>query len=171
MTVAAMNSTPAIQRLLVPHDFSETAEHAMGYAIELAQRFGGSITVVHAYDTPSYGYPDAFVATPEVAQQIERIAIEGLAQVAKRAREKGVQVETVLWRGAPWVEIAALADQIRADLVVMGTHGRRGVAQALLGSVAEKVVRTAPCPVLTVRSPRAPRKIATSRIEPADERS
>jgi nucleotide-binding universal stress UspA family protein len=162
-----MSTTPAIRRILVPHDFSETAEHALSYAIGLAHKLGAAITLVHAFDTPSYGYPDSFVAHHDVARQFERAAVESLELIAARVREQGLPVETVLWRGAPWVEIAALAEQIRADVIVMGTHGRRGIAHALLGSVAEKVVRVAPCPVMTVRSPRAPRKTPTSVIEPS----
>jgi nucleotide-binding universal stress UspA family protein len=162
-----MNTTPAIGRILVPHDFSETAEHALSYAIGLAHKLGAAITLVHAFDTPSYGYPDAFLASHDVAAQFEQVAVEALEKIAARVREQGLKVDTVVWRGAPWVEIAALAEQIRADVIVMGTHGRRGVAHALLGSVAEKVVRIAPCPVMTVRSPRAPRKTPTNAVEPS----
>jgi nucleotide-binding universal stress UspA family protein len=162
-----MDTTPEIQRILVPHDFSETAQHALTYAMGLAHKFGAAITLVHAYDTPSYGYPDAYVVGYEASRHIETIAARALEDVAVRTREHGLDVQTVLWRGAPWVEIAALADQIRADLIVMGTHGRRGIAHALLGSVAEKVVRIAPCPVMTVRSPRAPRKTTTDSVEPS----
>jgi nucleotide-binding universal stress UspA family protein len=85
--------------------------------------------------------------------QIERASSTALEGLAQRAHRPGVEVATALRHGTPWSEINALAKEMNADLVVMGTHGRRGVARALLGSVAEKVVRTAPCPVLTVHGP------------------
>jgi nucleotide-binding universal stress UspA family protein len=148
-----MSPAPSIQHILVPHDFSDTAEHALTYAVALAEKFGARVTVLHAYEAPSYGYPDALVASFEFSAEIERAALVALKSVEARARRPNVEVDTVLRRGTPWVEITAAAKERKADLIVIGTHGRRGVARALLGSVAEKVVRTAPCPVLTVHGP------------------
>jgi nucleotide-binding universal stress UspA family protein len=145
---------------VVAHDFSDTAEYAFGYALGIAKQFGARVTVVHVYDVASFGYPDAFVASFDWASEVERIASESLDGIVERARPSGVDVRTELRRGAAWSEIAAFAAESGADLVVMGTHGRRGVARTLLGSVAEKVVRVAPCPVLTVHLP--PRKDAAT---------
>lgn len=145
-----MNPVSNIQQILVPHDFSETAEHALAYALALAERFGARVTVLHAYEVPSYGYPDAVAASYEFSSAMERAAAVALKGVEDRARRPNITLDTLLRRGTPWVEIAAAAKERKVDMIVMGTHGRRGVARALLGSVAEKVVRTAPCPVLTV---------------------
>jgi nucleotide-binding universal stress UspA family protein len=87
-----------------------------------------------------------------MAVQIEGAARAAMDALAKRSKPAGVELSFVLRQGAAWSEIQAVAKEIKADLVVIGSHGRRGLSRALLGSVAEKVVRTAPCPVLTVRS-------------------
>jgi nucleotide-binding universal stress UspA family protein len=140
------------RHLLVPHDFSETAQSALAYAIELATKLHARITVLHAYELPSYGFPDVgFALTAEVVQDIENKSADGLKKVAANARRTGLEVAEVLRQGPAWSEIDAVAKELKVDLVVMGTHGRRGISRALLGSVAEQVVRTAPCPVLTVR--------------------
>lgn len=149
--------TPAhtpIRRILVPHDFSETADGALRYALDLAERLEAAVTVVHVYDVPSYGFPEGIALSVQMEQTIATAARTALDNIAVRARRPGVDVEHVLRRGAAWSEIIRLAAETDTDLVVMGTHGRHGVARFLLGSVAEKVVRTAPCPVLTVHGPR-----------------
>jgi len=149
---AEMNSVPKIQRILVPHDFGEAAERALVYALALAEKLGARITVLHAYEVPAYGYPDALVAAVEFASEIERRAVEALEQIALRVRTPKVEVETTVRRGTPWAEIVKAAEQLPADLIVMGTHGRKMMPRLLLGSVAEKVVRSAQCPVLTVHA-------------------
>jgi nucleotide-binding universal stress UspA family protein len=144
-----MNPAPTIRSILVPHDFSETAQRALDFALHLAEPLGARITLMFAYDVIAYGFPEA----PSLAMdttQIERAARTALENVASRARRPAVPVDCVLRQGPAWSEINAAALETRADLIVIGTHARRGVAHALLGSVAEKVVRTAPCPVLTV---------------------
>lgn len=145
------------RHILVPHDFSDTAEQALSFAVALAAKLGARITIVHAYEVPSYGYPDGVALTAEVAQNIQRAAATALEGVAARTRKPGLEVNSVLRQGSAWSEINAAAKEEKADLVVMGTHGRHGLARALLGSVAEKVVRTAPCPVLTVHGPESSR--------------
>jgi nucleotide-binding universal stress UspA family protein len=145
-----MNSNPDIRRILVPHDFSDTAESALSYAVSLAKKFEARVTVLHAYEVPTLGSSEALVASLEFASEIERAAGKALDEIAERTRKAGVNVETMIRRGTPWLEINATAEQMKVDLIVMGTHGRKGVSRVLLGSVAEKVVRTAPCPVLTV---------------------
>jgi nucleotide-binding universal stress UspA family protein len=149
----AMNATTSIRNILVPHDFSETAEHALAVALELAERLSAKVILMHAYEVPTYGFPEGPAMTPEMSRQIESAAGSALASVAKRCRRPGVDVEVVLRQGSAWTEIGAVAKETNADLIVIGTHGRRGVARVLIGSVAERVVRTAPCPVLTVRGP------------------
>jgi nucleotide-binding universal stress UspA family protein len=151
----AMTTTTSIQHILVPHDFSETAENALSFALSLAEKLGSRVTILHVYETPAYAFPEGPALTLEMTVQIEKAAATALAAVAARARRPGVEATTQLRQGSPWREIDAAARQAHADLIVMGTHGRRGLARALLGSVAEKVVRTASCPVLTVHAPEA----------------
>lgn len=147
-----------IQRIMVPHDFSDTADYAFGYALDLARKLGARVTVVHVCDVVPYAYPDAYFAGYEdFASEVERAANEALTKVATAARSENHQIETVLRRGSAWQEINSIATEIKADLIVMGTHGRKGFGRLLLGSVAEKVVRTASCPLLTLHLPQADR--------------
>ena len=139
--------------LLVPTDFSEPAEHALDYAVELAGKLGAKIHLLNVIGIPALGLADLGVAvsaaTIESTIQIHQAEIEQLA-----ARHAGADVETMLRTGDARDVIAEVAKQIGADLIVMGTHGRRGVRRALIGSIAEGVLRIAPCPVLTIREPR-----------------
>jgi nucleotide-binding universal stress UspA family protein len=146
------HSPESIRRILVPHDFSDRADRALDYATALAARLGAAVTVVHAYETPVYGFPEGRAVSAEIAGHIAAAARGALDALAQRTKPAGVDVSFVLRQGTAWSEIQAVAKEIDADLVVIGSHSRSGLARALLGSVAEKVVRTAPCPVLTVRS-------------------
>ena len=144
----------AIKRILVPTDFSAPSTEATAWAAELAGRFGAGITLVHVYQPVSMILPEGFVlkSVDEIASLMSALnaalkeAREQLAKVAPR-----VAVDSVLLEGAPFAEIVRHARENRFDLIVVGTHGRTGLKHALLGSVAEKVVRKAHCPVLTVR--------------------
>jgi nucleotide-binding universal stress UspA family protein len=140
----------SIERILVPHDFGETADAALAMALDLAEKMRARVTILHAYEVPTYVFPESVVATADLVGQIRGAAEEALAGIKERAQRPGVQVDTVLRQGVAWSEIDRAAKELGSDLVVIGTHGRRGVARALIGSVAEKVVRTSPCPVLTV---------------------
>jgi nucleotide-binding universal stress UspA family protein len=147
------------RHILVPTDFTETSDRAVEWALSLAERLGSRVTLMHSYEIPIVGFPDgALVATADIATRIadaSRLALEGA--VAKRAGG-AVPVDGILRDGVAWEEINRVAEDIDADLVVMGTHGRRGLARALLGSVAEKVVRTAHRPVLLIHGPREKEK-------------
>jgi nucleotide-binding universal stress UspA family protein len=143
----------SIERILVAHDFSETADAALAMALDLAEKLRARVTILHAYEVPTYVFPESVVATADLVGQIRGAAEEALAAVKERGQRTGVQVDTLLRQGVAWSEIDRAAKELRADLVVVGTHGRRGVSRALIGSVAEKVVRTAPCPVLSVHGP------------------
>jgi nucleotide-binding universal stress UspA family protein len=143
----------AIQRILVAHDFSETAQRALDLALGMAEKLGASVLVMHAYEVPTYGLPEGPAMSAEMMKQIETAARAALDGVVSRTRRPGVAIEGVLRHGPAWSEIDAVAKETKTDLVVMGTHGRQGLARALLGSVAEKVVRTAPCAVCTVHGP------------------
>jgi nucleotide-binding universal stress UspA family protein len=141
-----------LRRILVPTDFTETSDRALDWAVGVAAKVGGHITLLHAYEIPIIGFPDgAVIATPEMASRLADASRAALDATVKRLADRGVAVDSLLREGVVWEEINAVADSIQADLIVIGTHGRRGLARALLGSVAENVVRTATRPVVTIR--------------------
>lgn len=145
-----MSPTPDIRHLLVAHDFSETSDAALDYALGLAQKLGARVTVVHAYEIPSHGAPEVLILATDWIKQFEVVAREALEKVITGIRARGFEAEAALRKGAAWREINAEAAERKADLIVIGSQGRSGLARVLLGSVADKVVRTAPCPVLVV---------------------
>jgi nucleotide-binding universal stress UspA family protein len=138
------------KKILVPTDFSKCAEEATRAAVELAKRFEGSLTLLHVYEIPAVLLPEgAILAASATMTDITRNINEALATAKKQI--VGVPVETQMIEGVPFVEVVGAAKQGNFDLIVIGTHGRTGIKHFLLGSVAERVVRKAPCPVLTVR--------------------
>jgi len=144
-----------IRRILVPVDFTETAERAFQYAVELARKFDASVTVLHAYQIPAYGFPDAaIIASAELATQMANAGQARLDSLIDSNKTSGISMTAILRDGVPWEEIKAVAEEVHADLIVIGTHGRRGLARALLGSVAENVIRTSNLPVLVIHGPR-----------------
>jgi len=146
-----MSTAQPIRHILVAHDLNETSDAALEYALNLARPLGARVTVLHAYEIPSLGAPEVLVLATDWTKQIGVIAREKLGQVVAKARSSGTQVAGEVREGAAWREIDAFAREGSVDLVVVGSHGRHGLPHALIGSVAEKVVRTAPCPVLVVR--------------------
>ena len=149
-----MSAPPALdlRRILVPTDFTETSDIALDWATALATRLGAAITVMHAYELPIVGFPEgAIVASAELATQIGQASRAALAALVARLRPTAVPVDAILREGIIWQEINAVAEAIDAGLVVIGTHGRKGLSRALLGSVADKVVRTSNRPIVTIR--------------------
>jgi nucleotide-binding universal stress UspA family protein len=145
---------PHIKRLLVPTDYSATSDLALGYAIDLARRYGASIHLVHVVEDIYFAnaYPDGFFAElPALRARLIADAETRLGEDADRCTAASVVVSRQVIDGRPARVIVQLAAERGDDLIVMGTQGRSGVAHMLLGSVAEHVVRTAPCPVFTVR--------------------
>jgi universal stress protein A len=149
-----------ITRILVPTDFSDTSDAALSYARTLADSLGASLHLVHVFDDP---YGDALVAEMN-ASVYESMRATEMTQARRRllrrlppADRKQFQASTAIVTGAPAEAIVDYAADRGMDLIVMGTHGRSGFAHLLLGSVAEQVVRTAKCPVLTVRSAKVDR--------------
>ncbi len=142
-------------RIVVPTDFSACAEEAWTLAGRLADAFGAELVLLHVLvEGPLFHEgPFNMDKARKVYEAARKWAEESLEQWGGTAREKGLKVRWVLRTGVPYREIVALATDERADLVLMGTHGRGGIDRALLGSVADRVVRLAPCPVLTVREP------------------
>ena len=142
-----------IRKILVPVDFSDPNEAAVAAACDFARTFGSEIVLMHAYVIESYFLPEAATLyDPEAGARLLEACQRMLDVQRDSITARGVQhVSTRLKDGIPATEIVAMARIERADLIVMGTHGRTGLSHAIIGSVAEKVVRTAPCPVLTVR--------------------
>jgi nucleotide-binding universal stress UspA family protein len=139
--------------ILVPHDLGAGSDHALAYAVDLAKALGAELVVMHAYEIPVIGFPDgALVATPELASRVLEGANVGLKKAIEPLASAGVAIRSVVKQGPTWQTIIETATELGAGMIVMGTHGRHGLPRALLGSVAEKVVRSAHCPVLTVHS-------------------
>lgn len=145
----------AFYRVIVPTDFSSGSEEALTVAVRLASAAGSELVLVHVLvEAPRFSEgPFAGSRTRDVHEAARRWAEARLEEWAAKARAAGVPARTALRTGIPFREIVDAAADERADLVVMGTHGRGGINRALLGSVADRVIRLAPCPVLTVREP------------------
>jgi len=139
-----------IKKILVPTDFSDYSDQAMQYATMLARTFKARILLIHVIESLIYTVTDTFIVTDHFVA-LKTIAEPLLENARKKIQKKGLRVETNLLTGVPYREILNKARRIGADVIVMGTHGRTGVEHLLLGSVAEKVVRLATCPVVTVR--------------------
>ncbi len=142
----------AWKKVLCPIDFSEPARAAMNVAVEICGQFGAELTLFHAYELPGYTLPEgSVVASPKMLQDLADQAEGHLAEWQRIAASMGAQrVETRKGVGEPALEIVQLAREGGFDLVVVGTHGRTGLRHAILGSIAERVVRRCACPVLTV---------------------
>jgi universal stress protein A len=142
-----------LTRILCPVDFSEPSDVAVRWAADLAAQFGAALTLLHVYQDPAFVLPDGGVLMPQpdVLAQVLAGANERLARVKQDAMARGAQrVDTVALQGVPWAEIKRLATEGEYSMIVIGTHGRTGIKHVLLGSVAERVARHGPCPVLVV---------------------
>jgi universal stress protein A len=147
--------TTSITRILVPMDFSAHADHAMDYATALAARLGASIELLHVVEDPLLPAASAEVYMPNLEELRESLIEDARRRLAACEATIGghsVPVVSVVRLGRPSFTIVEYATTALPDLIVMGTHGRTGFAHLLMGSVAERVVRTAPCPVLTLRA-------------------
>jgi nucleotide-binding universal stress UspA family protein/mono/diheme cytochrome c family protein len=141
-----------LKRILVPLDFSANSAYALDYAHALARKFDASLHLVHVCEVPSMitGSMDAYaIAYTDWSQQLGEEAERELTKTARAFTDITVSTEVLFGNPARSIVSAAAAD--RTDLIVMGTHGHGAVMHMVLGNVAERVVRTAPCPVLTVR--------------------
>ena len=144
----------APQRFLVPIDFSEYANQALDYAINLARKLEARLTLLHVIQPLPLGGVDMGVALPYTyMQDLEAEIMENMHDYLERVTAAGLAGEIVVVHGVPFHEIIETAKNQQVALIVMGTHGRTGFQHILLGSVAEKVVRLAPCPVLVARQP------------------
>ena len=141
-----------IRRILVPTDFSACALPAVRYAAELADKFAAELVLLHVVSDAVLALPDAVMPTPATdLHALTEAGKTGLANLIAAEKLERLNPRPEVRLGSPAAEIIAAATDLHADLVCIGTHGRGGIARVLLGSVAEHVVRQAPCPVLTVR--------------------
>lgn len=145
-----------LHRILVPTDFSKFSENALLYGIAFAEKFAAELHLIHVVQDLALFVPDAVTVPPivvppmaEMATSV-RLALDRLIQEHNLTR---LSVKAEVREGSPYFEIVRYAKETNIDLIVMGTHGRGVLAHVLMGSVTEKVVRKAPCPVLTVRHP------------------
>ena len=145
-----------LQRILLPTDFSEHSAAARVYACAFAEQFGAELHLLHVIQdlAPLVPEPGAALAPPvDYLRELELNANAMLERAVDPSWAAGKTIHRAVRQGPPYLEIIRYAQETNIDLIVLGTHGRGGLAHMLLGSVAEKVVRKAPCPVLTVRHP------------------
>lgn len=144
----------SLNRILVPTDFSDFSKIALDFACAFAEKFDAEIHLLHVLQDLVAMVPEPGLAFPppgDYMQELTESAKQGLAEMPDSAWAEGRSVVRAVVQGPPFVEIIRYAKGNEIDMIVMGTHGRSGLAHVLLGSVAEKVVRKAPCPVLTIR--------------------
>ena len=145
--------------ILVPHDFSASANHACALARDEAKMHGGRIVLLHVIDLPHQIGGTEVVIPPETGAPIPikdyavSSAEQHLGDLAARLTKDGATVKTFVRVGNPVDEILRFIDEEKADVVVMGTHGRTGIRHLIAGSIAERIVRASKVPVLTVRHP------------------
>jgi len=146
-----------LKRVLFPTDFSELSLHALKYAVSFAQSYKAELHVLHVVDE-AYQYwmamgPSSLPVGPPPDELVDLAKKELARFIEEHVAKSGVALVSEASMGRPFMEIVGYAKDRKIDLIVLGTHGRGGLRHALLGSVAERVVRKAPCPVLTIRHP------------------
>jgi len=144
-----------IKNILVPIDFSDYSKNALKYAVQFAKTFNAKMFLIYVVEPMIYpaDFSMGQVAIPSMDADLQNRAEEELKNLANSYIDPSLQSETIIKTGKPFVEINETAKEIDADLIIMATHGHTGVEHLLFGSTAEKVVRKAPCPVLTLREP------------------
>jgi nucleotide-binding universal stress UspA family protein len=144
-----------IKKVLVPIDFSDYSKSALKYAVNFAKSFNAEIILVYVVEPVIY--PPDFsmgqIAMPSINAEWDDRAKDELQKLAKSDITGSENVKTIIKTGKPFVEIIETAKEENVDLIIIATHGHSGVEHILFGSTAEKVVRKAPCPVLTLREP------------------
>ena len=145
-----------IQQILCPVDFSESSDHAMRYASALATTFGAELTLLHVVAPVVAALPGE-TALPDTLQadinELAEACRSRMEQIVGKLATNGLRVKPLVLNGLPFIEIIRYARESETDLIVLGSHGRTGLSHLLIGSVAERVVRKAPCPVLTIKHP------------------
>jgi nucleotide-binding universal stress UspA family protein len=143
-----------ISKILFPTDFSGSSDASAAHAVDLARRYGARLYVLHViYDIEkNVGWYVSHINTEELYAQMQASAEKELKRLRKEQLQEYKDMESVLLRGIPYEEIIGFAENNGIDLIVMGSHGRKGLDRFIFGSTASKVVKNAPCPVLTVRA-------------------
>jgi universal stress protein A len=142
-------------KILTAIDFSENAECAFDYALTLARQFNAELTIIHVINEPVdlRGFYVPHISFEQLEKEIEESAVKMMETFCSARLGDFTNYKTAIVTGIPYEEITATAEKIDASLIVIGTHGRTGLDRILFGSTAERVVRSASCPVLTVRLP------------------
>ena len=145
-----------IRNILVPTDYSPHAEKALAYAIGLAKTFGAKIHLLHAYRLPEPMPFPATIAVPESFwEEVHKHSMEKLEEVRQQVAAESIECEVEAVREPPFPAVVDSAERLDADLIVMGTRGLTGLKHVMLGSVAERTVRLAHCPVITLKDSEA----------------
>jgi len=141
--------------VLVPYDFSEHSNNSLKYAIKFCEHFNSKIFLIYVIEPPLYpaDFSMGQIAIPSIDIEFESKIKDELEKLASNEIGNKLQYEIIVKTGKPFIEIIETASQINADLIIIATHGKSGMEQILFGSTAEKVVRKAHCPVLTLRNP------------------
>jgi len=146
---------PEIKKVLVPIDFSDYSKNALGYAINFAKHFKAELHLIYVVEPVIY--PPDFsmgqIAIPSVDLEMDKRAKDELQNLADKQIPSDLKTSILVKTGKPFIEIIETAAEIDADLIIIATHGHSGMEHILFGSTAEKVVRKAPCPVMTLREP------------------
>lgn len=146
---------PNIKKVLVPVDFSDYSKNALKYSVGLAKYFNSELLLIYVVEPVVY--PPDFsmgqIAIPSVDIELDKRAAEELNVLAKKEIPPEIKCTCIVKTGKPFVEIIETASEADVDLIIIATHGHTGIEHVLFGSTAEKVVRKAPCPVLTLREP------------------
>lgn len=138
------------KHILVATDFGEISEGALDLALELAARFDSQLTLIHTWEFPSYEYLDGTPMPFDYAEKIGEAARQRMATTVSAIKPRCPNVKSIVRMGIVWSEVLRAIEETSSDLLVLGTHGRHGFKRAILGSVAEKLVRLSSVPVLTV---------------------
>jgi len=142
----------SIKKIILATDFSDTSNEASYYALQLAHAFKAELIALHVFDINAWSIPSHdYLATDAVVEGLEETIQRGKNALKELAESFDLEVETIFTEGDPSHEIVRIAEELNADLIVLGTHGYSGWKRFTIGSVAEFVVRHAPCAVLTVR--------------------
>jgi nucleotide-binding universal stress UspA family protein len=152
---------PRLQRILVPIDFSVSSENALRRAMTLAKAFGARVDALHVWEPSPYVSPTSLVWLrgeqrsfwEHMKRELEEKLTETVARVAKEEGFDAAAVRSTVVSGYTSETILSTIEEEEFDMVVMGTHGRTGLSHVLLGSVAERIIRIAPCPVMTIKTP------------------
>jgi nucleotide-binding universal stress UspA family protein len=142
----------SFRHILVPVDFGESSRGALAVAIDLSKQYESALTLVHTLEIPAYGYGPLEVSAIDMLGPLHDLAVQQLATLLAEVKKERPEAKSVLSPGIAWHEILGAIERLEPDLVVMGTHGRKGIRRMILGSVAESIVRMSPVSVLTVHA-------------------